>query len=222
MTAIPDSAPESGPSGIRGSRAAILLALKRGTGMTARDLAVGVGVSLNAVRHHLKDLEAEELVQYERDHRGVGAPVFVYRLTAAGEALFPRRYKETLDQLLDYVVARDGRATAAAALESHFDALAERLQPELEGATPDVRMQAVVRALSAAGYMAEGQASFSCGTLTAHNCAIRDVAERFPEICAAEERFLSSVLGGTVERRSHMLGGCGACEYKVRFPQESV
>ena len=38
--------------------------------------------------------------------------------------------------------------------------------------------------------MAEGQATTSSGTLTEHNCAIQPVAERFPEICAAEARFL--------------------------------
>ena len=119
-------------------------------------------------------------------------------------------------------MAREGRAAAAAALESHFQVLAERLQPELEGASAEQRMESVVRALSEAGYMAEGHASFSCGTLTEHNCAIRDVAERFPEICAAEERFLAIMLGGTIERQSHMLGGCHACEYKVRFPQENT
>ena len=152
----------------------------------------------------------------------MGAPVFVYVLAPAADALFPRRYKEALEQLLDYVGAREGRAGAAAALESHFNAMGERLRHELEGAAPAERMAAVVRALSDAGYMAEGQATFCCGTLTEHNCAIREVAERFPEVCAAEERFLASVLGGTVERRSHMLHGCGGCEYKVRFPQENV
>jgi DeoR family suf operon transcriptional repressor len=43
------------------------------------------------------------------------------------------------------------------------------------------------------------------------------VAERFPEICAAEARFLADVLGAEVERREHMLDGCSACEYHVRF-----
>ena len=215
----PDPEP-SAPTGIRGPRAAILVALKRVRRATARDLAQAVGVSLNGIRHHLRELEADGLLVYEREHRGVGAPVFVYRLSPTGEALFPRRYKETLDQLLDYVVARDGREAAAMALESHFDALAARLQPELEGASADERMRAVVKALSEAGYMAEGRATFSCGTLTEHNCAIRDVAERFPEICAAEERFLATVLGGTIERQSHMLGGCNVCEYRVQFPQE--
>ena len=43
------------------------------------------------------------------------------------------------------------------------------------------------------------------------------LAERFPEVCAAEERAVARVLGGTVERRRHLLAGDGACEYHVRF-----
>ena len=220
--AIPTFSQETVPIGLKGPRAGILLELKRSRRVTARDLGRELGLSMNAVRHHLKELEAEGLVRYEREQRGVGAPVFIYTLAPAADALFPRRYREALEQLLDYVVAREGRAGAAAALESHFDAMGERLRQELEGAAPAERMAAVVRALSDAGYMAEGQATFCCGTLTEHNCAIREVAERFPEVCAAEERFLASVLGGTVERRSHMLECCGGCEYKVRFPQENV
>ena len=210
------------PITVKGPRGAILLELKRRGRATARDLGRSLGLSINAVRHHLKELESEGLLSYEREHRGVGAPVFAYFLAPAADALFPRRYRETLEQLLDYVVARDGRAAAAAALESHFDAMGARLQAELAGAAPAQRMAAVVRALTEAGYMAEGEATFCCGTLTERNCAIREVAERFPEVCAAEERFLASVLGGMIERRSHMLQGCGACEYKVRFPQEHV
>jgi DeoR family suf operon transcriptional repressor len=71
--------------------------------------------------------------------------------------------------------------------------------------------------LSEEGYMAEVTALAGSGTLTEHNCAIPAVAERFPEICAAEARFLADVLGAQVERREHMLDGCSACEYHVRF-----
>jgi DeoR family suf operon transcriptional repressor len=65
--------------------------------------------------------------------------------------------------------------------------------------------------------MAEVRTSGASGTLTEHNCAIPAVAERFPEICAAEARFLAEVLGTQVERREHMLSGCSSCEYHVRF-----
>jgi DeoR family suf operon transcriptional repressor len=218
--ATTDSFSGSLPVGLRGSRGAVLIELKRSGQRTAKDLAGGIGMSLNAVRHHLKELEAEGLVEYERQHRGVGAPTFAYRLSVAGQSLFPRRYEATLTELLDYVVRRDGRASAVAVLEARYEALAGRLQKELAGATPSERLTAVARLLSDEGYMAEGSASSSGGTLVEHNCAIQAVAERFPEICAAEARFLAAVLGAEVDRREHILSGCSACEYRVRFTNE--
>jgi DeoR family suf operon transcriptional repressor len=211
------SSPVSFPLGLKGARGLVLIELKRAQRVTAKELATKLGISLNAVRHHLKELEAESLVQYERQHRGVGAPAFAYRLSATGEALFPRRYEAPLTELLDYVVQREGRAAVVAVLEARYDILTRRLQNELAGATPAQRMAAVTRLLSDEGYMAEGSASGETGTLIEHNCAIQAVAQRFPEICAAEARFLAAALGAEVDRHEHILSGCSACEYRVRF-----
>ena len=205
------------PIGLKGARAAVLIELKRARQLTAKDLAARLGISLNAVRHHLKELEAEALVEYERRHHGVGAPAFAYALSASGQALFPRRYETTLTELLDYVVRREGRASAVAVLEERYEALTRRVQGELAGASPGERMAAVARLLSDEGYMAEGTAVSDTGTLIEHNCAIQAVAERFPEICEAEARFLEAALGARVDRREHILSGCSACEYRVKF-----
>jgi DeoR family suf operon transcriptional repressor len=78
-------------------------------------------------------------------------------------------------------------------------------------------MAAVAQLLSDEGYMAEGTASSGSGTLIEHNCAVQAVAERFPEICAAEARFLAAALGAEVDRQGHILSGCSACEYRVHF-----
>jgi DeoR family transcriptional regulator, suf operon transcriptional repressor len=206
------------PVGHKGQRGAVLTQLKRAQPLTARELAVRLGVSLNAARHHLKELEVEGLVSYQREHRGVGAPVFAYRLSPAGEELFPRRYCEALTAVLGVVSERNGRAAAVALLNSYFDQLGGRVRPQLHGLTPDARLQTLARALSAEGYMAEVTvAGDEVAVLTEHNCAIPAVAERFPEICATEARFLADVLGAKVERTGHILAGCPACEYKVRF-----
>jgi DeoR family suf operon transcriptional repressor len=207
----------SGPLGQKGPRGAVLQHLKRAQRLTAKELAGRLGVSLNAVRHHLKELEAEGLIQYERKHHGVGAPAFAYRLSASGESLFPRRYEETLTAILEQMVERNGRAAAVALLESYFSGLSRRLQDELVDSTPVERLRALGRVLSEEGYMAEVTTQGGQATLTEHNCAIPAVAERFPEVCAAEARFLAEVLGADVDRREHMLNGCSACEYHVRF-----
>ena len=192
-------------AGLRGPRWDILLELKRSPDRTARELGRALGYSLNGVRHHLKELEAEGLV--------------VYRLTAAADGLFPRRYEATLIELLDHVVAEGGREAAVRVLEAHYTALAKRLDPALEGLPSRRRLDVIAQALSDEGYMAESkeQQPGSFATLVEHNCAVKAVAERFPEICQAEARFLESTLGVPVERRSHMLAGCGACEYLVRL-----
>jgi DeoR family transcriptional regulator, suf operon transcriptional repressor len=207
--------------GHKGVRGAVLVELKKGWRLTAKDLAARLRTSLNAVRHHLKELQAQALVEYERQSHGVGAPAFAYRLTAAGNALFPRRYEATLSELLDHVVEREGRAGAVAALEARYASLTQRLKDQLAGAAPAERMAAVAQLLSDDGYMAEAVASSNSGTLIEHNCAVQAVAERFPEICAAEARFLSAVLGAEVQRQEHILSGCSACEYRVHFSAPS-
>ena len=208
------------PPGQRGPRGEILLELKRASGATARELAAKLRVSLNAVRHHLRELGTEGLVRHDRQHRGVGAPVFAYRLTVSGEGLFPRRYEATLLQCLDHLVAHEGREAAVRVLESHFAELSDKLGREAAGKAPGRRLELVANAMAEEGYMAKAAlVDDSYGTLTEHNCAMQAVAERFPELCAAELRFLEDVLGATVERRSHILSGCGACGYHVRFDQ---
>jgi predicted ArsR family transcriptional regulator len=210
------------PRGQKGPRAAILVELKRSPGLTAVELAERLGASLNAIRHHIKELEAESLVEHDRCRKGVGAPVFVYRLASEGEALFPRRYEETLMQLLRGLVEREGREAATAILSSQFDSLESSLAPQLEGMSPEERLEIVSRALAHEGFMPEWRFTPDGGALMEHNCAILAVAEQFPEVCEAEERFLARTIGAEIERRSHILGGCGACGYNVRFRPTAI
>jgi DeoR family suf operon transcriptional repressor len=200
----------------------VLIQLKRSELLTTRELAHRAGASLNAVRHHLRELEDQGLVEYQRQHRGVGAPAFAYRLTAAGEALFPERYEATLTSLLDHMVQRDGHEGTLARLESRYEALAAQLREQLGDAPLSERLAAIAGLLTKEGYMAEASVSGGTATLTEHNCAIRLVAERFPEICAAEAKFLAAVLGGAVHRERHILSGCSACEYRVHVEGPSA
>jgi predicted ArsR family transcriptional regulator len=204
------------PLGLKGPRAELVLALKGGPGLTARALIERLGLSPNAVRHHLKELEAAGLVTYDRQAGAVGAPSHRYHLTSAGEALFPRRYEEAVSRLLDHVVAHEGRAAAVSVLETKYRELASRLRAELVEASPAERLHAVTRALEAEGFMPELKENGSgLPMLVEHNCPMQQVAERFPELCEAEARFLAEVLEADVRRGAHIPSGCGSCEYVV-------
>lgn len=211
-----DPAAESAPVGHRGPRGLILLHLKAEGGATAGELSEALGCSLNAVRHHLKELEAEGVIGYDRTPKGVGAPAHTWRLTDRGHRLFPDRYGRTVVELLEHVVETEGREAAVALLKQQYAVLAERLAAATRGLEGRARGEAVARLLSEEGYLAAWQGNDRGGVLTEHHCPHRLVAERFPEICAAEERVLSEAFGVTVDRRSRIAGGCGTCSYEIR------
>ncbi len=214
VVATADSPPQV-PSGHRGTRAAVLLHLKQAGVATAATLGEALNCSLNAIRHHLKELEREGAVVHERALHGVGAPAHAYRLTAAGHALFPDRYASTVVHLLEQLVKLQGREAAIATLQQHYGGLGLRLCRETAQLAPEQRGEHIARALDAAGFMATWRADGSGGLLAEHNCPHRLVAERFPEVCAAEEAFLSEAFGTAIERRSRITDGCGTCSYHV-------
>ena len=206
--------------GFRGVRVELLVALKKAQPLTAHELGEQFGLTANALRRHLKVLEEDGLVQFAREVRGVGAPVYSFSLTTAGEALFPRRYMSVLATALDALLAARGPEAVTTVLETEWDRLAEEAEPVVNALPVSERMALVAELLTAKGYMAEAievtlDEDTRITTLRIHNCALGEIAERFPEACAVESRFLERVLGGPLVRGAHRRDGCGRCEYDV-------
>lgn len=206
--------------GFRGVRADLLVALKKCQPVTAQELGEQFGLTANALRRHLKALEQDGLVRYEREVRGVGAPVYTFWLTSAGEALFPRGCVAVLASALELLRENCGEGAVAQVLESEWRQLADEAGPVLDALPLAERVPLVAELLTSKGYMAEAvevaQADGNTAlTLRIHNCAMREIAERFPETCAAEARFVERLLGVPLVRGAHRLQGCGRCDYGV-------
>lgn len=205
-----------GPVGQRGTRATVLLAIKRAGAATAAALADALHCAVNTVRHHLKELEADGVVVHDRSHHGVGAPHHLYRLSASGHALFPDRYGDVLAHLLDHVVEASGRDEPLELLRAHYAELGDRVCAEATGHPAEERGGRIARALDREGFMASWRPlPTGGGVLTEHNCPHRLVAERFPEVCADEAAFLARAFGAKVERQTRIAAGCGCCTYHV-------
>lgn len=209
------------PAGYRGTRGEILVALKKAQPLTAKELADRFGVTANALRRHLKELEHEGVVRYQREIRGVGGPVFAFSLTEAGEALFARGYDQALSEILDLVREQQGDEGVVNLFQRRWDDIARVARPELERLPVEQRAARLAELLSSLGYMAEVRTgSGALPVLTEHNCAIRLIAERFPEVCAAEERFIADLLGAPVTRQAHIAKGANCCEYCIERVEE--
>jgi DeoR family transcriptional regulator, suf operon transcriptional repressor len=202
--------------GYRGTRGDLLVAVKKSQPITAEELAEQLGVTPNAMRRHLKELEASGIVAYRSEIRGVGRPVNAYSLTEQGEALFPRAYDDALSRVLEMVREQQGTDGVVELFAQQWATIAADAKDELARLPLNERAQLLAELLSSRGYMAEAESrSATEATIREHNCAIRLIAERFPEVCAAEARFLEEMLGATVKRQAHIASGANCCEYCV-------
>lgn len=209
--------------GYRGVQAELLLALKKHQPLTARELALRFDLTPNAMRRHLETLEAAGIVRHSREVRGVGGPVHAFSLTGAGEALFPRQYATVLLETLDAMAEVQGRGAVSDFFRRKWTSVAADAAPALQQLPLDERVQLVAELWTSLGYMAEAGVDTATGlpVLRKHNCAIRAVAEQYPEVCATEAAFIAEVLGVPSERRQHILAGCNTCEYVVGGAQRA-
>ena len=208
-------------AGYRGIRAELLLELKKAQPLSARALATRFGLTAQALRRHLKTLEEDGVVQYRREVKGVGGPVFAYSLTPHGEALFPKDYLGALAEALQIVREEQGDAGVSRIFERRWRVIAEQIRPQLADLPAEERARRLGELLTSHGYMATVVPRPDGVEIREHNCAMRAVAERFPEACRAEAQFIAEMLGGEVERVAHVLDGCAACEYVVRIERRA-
>ncbi|MBK6490080.1 MAG: ArsR family transcriptional regulator [Gemmatimonadetes bacterium] len=192
----------------------MLVALKKAQPLTTKELGALFGVTPNALRRHLKELEIEGVVRYQREIRGVGGPVFAFSLTEVGERLFPRAYDSALNEVLELVRQQFGSDGVIDLFRKRWADIAEKAKPELARLPLNQRAERLAELLTTLGYMAEAPGEEGA-TLRENNCAIRAVIERFPEICVAEKSFLEEVLGAHVTRQSHIAAGANCCEYCI-------
>lgn len=203
--------------GYRGLKADLLVAVKKSQPVGAKELALQFGLTANALRRHLDALEEDGVIARRAEARGVGAPVHLYSLTADGESLFPQATADALSALLDVVQGTGVSDEIVAVFRRRWETLAAQAKPLAQALSFTERGQLVAELLSAEGYLAEVT---SVGddriVIKEHHCAVRAVAERFPEICEAEQRFLEDLLGTRVERQARVLDGCSHCAFHAQ------
>lgn len=207
--------------GHKGLRGEILVALKKAQPLTVKELAARFELTPNALRRHLKSLEEEGVVNYRREIRGVGGPVYAYSLSEKGEALFPRSYVPALTGALEFLREQQGTEAVTGLFLRQWAAVAASGGRQLPQLPVAERSRHLAQLLTSQGYMAEAtNGAANEATITEHNCAMHDVAQQFPEVCTAEMRFIEETLGATVERKTRILDGCNCCEYTVKFKDE--
>ncbi len=203
-------------------RRRIVSALKRHGEMDVEALAAAVRMTTSGVRQHMVPLERDGLVAHRTESAGPGRPRYIYQLSDAGDALFPRRYADLTNELLGYLAEEDPEM-----LQRIFARRAERRLSDArlrtDGLPLDERVREVAAILDDDGYLADCvQDADGSWTIREHNCAVLNVALRFGHACGTELAFLRALLpDATVERVAHRVAGNHACAYRV-VPREPI
>jgi len=198
------------------TRRAILTALKRQGPLQVHELADRLGVTAPAVRQQLVRLGEDGLVTRRPGAHRRGRPPHRYELTAAAEALFPKRYGDLTTELLGYLGGPEspevGELFARRGRRRLVDA-----QDRLAGRTLDEQVAELTAVLDGDGYLADVEPLDDGGwRITEHNCAILSVAAGFTQACSSELAFIRAALpGAKVERVAHLMDGAHVCAYEV-------
>lgn len=199
---------------------------------TAFELAEVLDVSKQAIRRHLKDLEAEETIIYSSVQAGMGRPQHVYQLSRRGRDRLQRkinniqsdRYGEFAVSLLDTLAETVGREQVSTILQKQWERKAQEYRDRLGNGSLQERVAKLVDLRKSEGFMAEYHSVESDESspqdsfiFMEHNCAISNVAESFPSICGHELEMFAAVLPDCQVERTHwIINGEHRCGYLVQ------
>ena len=207
--------------------------------ITARQLAERFGLTSAAVRRHLAALEAEGTIA-EHDvpvaHRGRGRPSKTFVLSPSAHEDFAAGYDELAVMAVDELARRGGDEAVTALAERRISdweqRLAERVD-RLEAETGEPvgtaeRLELLSQLLTERGYATTvrplhvplpaarreggaGPRSLVTAQLCHGRCPVLDVAADHPELCEAETRVISRIIGAPVQRLATLAQGAHAC-----------
>jgi predicted ArsR family transcriptional regulator len=205
------------------TRAAILRLLKDETFGSISRVAEVLGVSHEAARKQLAELERNGWVEQDcgpeetkqRD-TAPGRPPVRYCLTRAGDHFFPKQYPELMIALLDTIAAEGGDRELTAVLARFTDERVAELQPKVAPLSMKRKMDALRAIYSDGDPFTDVQRRGNDYVLIERNCPYLDVAMERPDICSTTVSTLRRLTGSEVVRERRFQDGDGRCEFHVR------
>jgi predicted ArsR family transcriptional regulator len=205
----------------RSTRMEVLELLRRKGQASAETIAADLGVTPNAVRQHLTNLEKDGFVVSHPERGARGRPALLFSLTERADAVFPKRYGQLATMVLQEVREMGGEE----ALDEVFGRVAARhakaIERDIEGLTFDQKLNRVVSWIGRAGTLAEKTETEEGVKVTIHNCPFRNTALKFPQVCTITPHLLSQLLGTGVSQSDSIHRRDPYCSFVVQRPTNS-
>ena len=180
---------------------------------TAAVLGERLGLTAAGIRRHLDLLVADGVVE-ARDPRstsirGRGRPSKVFVMSDQGREQFEHSYDDLAVAALKFMSAQSGAHLVDAFAQSRADDIERKATAAL--AKSGTKTESLATFLTEQGYAASVEVHANGEQLCQHHCPIAHVASEFPQLCEAETKAFSEILGTHVQRLATIAHGDGVC-----------
>jgi DeoR family transcriptional regulator, suf operon transcriptional repressor len=200
------------------TRNRVLRTLLLNQSRTVNELAESVGINPISVRHHVNKLEAEGLIQSVEERHGVGRPRLIYSLTPKGMEQFPQRYLQLTLRLLEQLKTSLPDKVLGDIFKEVAGEMALDLTQHVELDNLDLkdRLELLLQALSAEGFMVSLEEENGDYYIVEASCPYHHVGEDYPEICVVDQELIAHFAATEPERVECILEGDKQCKYLIR------
>lgn len=205
-------------AGLSRSRAAVMDVLKRRGSASRSEIAASLGQTREAARQHVKALEREGWIARDEPvaEDRPGRPSIRYRLTDAGDHLFPKHYDAMSIELIDTLMERLGKPGLQDMLAAITDRQVERWQAELDGLDLADKLDRLKGIYFEDDPYTRVERDGDGFVLIERNCPFLNVALQRPALCSVTVSTLSRLLGVRVYREARFQDGDRHCAFRVR------
>ncbi|MDQ7039879.1 MAG: helix-turn-helix transcriptional regulator [Rhodothermus sp.] len=194
----------------------LLQLMKRRGRLTLDEAVTATGLTRSTLREHLMQLERDGLVQHATERQKRGRPRLLYRLTPAGERLFPNRDGELLARLLQFLKAEGAEKLLQRFFEQYWNDRLQVIRQRLKQAqahTLEDRLAMLRDFLEEEGFMPEIVFSEQGLEIRECNCPFAETVRHTRLPCYLEARFFERLLGQKAKRVAYIPESSPACRY---------
>ncbi len=206
---------------MQATRQNILDYLHRHSECSVKGFGTHLRLTATGVRQHLAILERDGLVQARQARGQVGRPGRIYRLTAAGDALFLKQYDTLANALIEEARNLLGPDALQRLMKSVAARFADPYLPRMEGKTTAQRVVEAERVLHARGCLADSSGEGDDFLINQHTCPFPNVATRNSAVCALDVEFIRRLVGSDARLTTSLLRGDECCTFRIK-PREPV
>lgn len=183
---------------------------------TAAALAKKLDITPAGIRRHLDSLVTEGVLSardpYQSLERGRGRPSKVFVMTDSGREKFEHSYDDLAVAALKFMASKNGEHLVNEFATTRADELIRKGQT-IKSSNKSIfeKTKSLAKLLTKEGYSATTDKMGNGEEICQHHCPIAHVASEFPQLCEAETKAFSEILGTHVQRLATIAHGDGVC-----------